>query len=123
MRIVDLGAVARGAAVAVAISLPAALLGLVVVDDADNDNLVFAFLVAVLAGLGAGGYVAARRVPSAPLLHGAVAALVAFALIQGAGLIRRVASGDSFSLTSIAFAALLAYSCGLLGGLAASRGH
>ena len=117
----DRAAVARGMLVAVAVSLPVSLLGLVVVDDGDSPTLVFAFLVLVLAGLAAGGYVAASRVPTAPLLNGATAALAAFALIQGIGLVRRVVTGASFSLPSIAFAALLAYCSGLLGGVAASR--
>lgn len=119
----DLAAVARGAAVAVAVSLPASLVGLVVVDDADNPGLVLAFLLLVLGGLAAGGYVAGRRVPTAPLLNGAAAALAAFVLIQGIGLVRRVATGAPFSLSSVAFAAFLAYCCGLLGGVAASRRH
>ncbi len=114
----DLRAVARGMLVAIAVSLPTSLLGLVVVDDGDSPTLVFAFLLVVLAGLAAGGYVAARRVPTAPLGNGAMAALAAFALIQGIGLVRQVATGESFSLPSVAFAALLAYCCGLLGGLA-----
>ncbi len=118
---VDLAAVGRGTAVAVAVSLPVSLLGLVVVDDGDDPGVVFALLLLVLAGLGAGGYVAARQVPSAPLLHGTVAALAAFALIQGVGLVRRVATGAPFSLPSIAFAAFMACCCGLLGGVVAAR--
>lgn len=119
----DLAAVVRGGAVAIAVSLPASLVGVVVVDDGDNPSLVLAFLLVVLGGLGAGGYVAGRRVPTAPLLNGAAAALAAFVLIQGIGLVRRVATGAPFSLSSVAFAAFLAYCCGLLGGLAASRRH
>ena len=117
----DLAAVARGTVVGVAVSLPASLLGLAVVDGASHPGLVLAFLLAVLAGLGGGGYVAARRVPSAPLGNGAVAAVAAFALIQSAGLVRRLAAGQPVSLPSLAFAAFLACCCGLLGGLAASR--
>ena len=37
-------------------------------------------------------------------------------------MIRRLASDETVSLPSLAFAALLAYSCGLLGALVASRG-
>lgn len=120
MRTLEAPAVVRGAAVAVAVSLPASLLSLVVVRGGDT-NVVFAFLVVVLAGLAAGGYVAARRAPAAPLSNGMVAALVAFALIQGAGLLRQAATGGSFSVSSLAFAAFLASCCGLLGGAAASR--
>ena len=117
----DLAAVARGTAVGVAVSLPASLVGLAVVDGGSPPALVLAFLVLVLAGLGAGGYVAARRVPSAPLGNGAVAAVAAFALVQSGGLVRRLVAGEPVSLPSLAFAAFLASCCGLLGGFAASR--
>lgn len=119
MRALDLKAVARGAAVAVGLALPVSLVGLVVVGG--DDSIVFAFLVLVLVGLSAGGYVAARRVPGAPLLNGAAAAVGAFALIQAVGIVRRLATGDTVSLPSVAFAAFLAYCCGLLGGAVASR--
>ncbi len=116
-------ALLAGAVVAVVIALPAALLSALVLDDGEDTNLVLALLLPVLAGFGVGGWVAARRAPAGPLANGAVSALCAFALIQGAGVIRRLASDETVSLPSLAFAALLAYSCGLLGALVASRGQ
>ena len=121
MRTLEGRALLLGAAVAVAIALPTAVLNAAVVDDGEETNLVFGTLLLVLAGFAAGGFVAARRAPLAPLANGAVAALCGFAVIQGAGIVRRVVADDPVSLPSVAFAALLAYSSGLLGALAASR--
>ena len=120
MTAIDRQAVLAGTLTAVVISLPAALLGRAAVSD-DGGNLVFPFVVAVLAGFGAGGWVAARRVPYRPLTNAGLAAVMAFALIQGAGVVRRLVADEPVSWPSIALAGVLAYSAGLLGGLLASR--
>lgn len=112
---------AAGGLQAIAIALPVALVGQWVVDDGDNPGLVLVFLLPVLAGFAVGGYTAARRAPEGPLANGAVAALVAFAVIQGFGIARRLAAGAPLSVPSLAFAAFLAYSCGLLGGAVAQH--
>jgi putative membrane protein (TIGR04086 family) len=117
----DWRAVLLGAAAAVAIAVPTAVLNAAVVDDGEETNLVFGTLLLVLAGFAVGGFVAARRAPDGPLANGAVAALCAFLVVQGAGVVRRLAADEPLSLPSLAFAALLAYSSGLLGALAASR--
>lgn len=121
MRVLDREAIVPGAAVAIALTLPAALVSQAVMDEGESDSLSFLFLLLVAFGFGLGGAVAARRAPGGPLANGAIAALSAFAVIQAIGLLRRLVAGDDVSLPSIAFAALLAYSCGLLGALVASR--
>ncbi len=122
MRTVEPRAVLLGALTAVAIALPVGLVGQLVVDGGDTSSLVaFVFLAPILVAFGAGGFVAARRAGVGPLSNGALAALGAFAVIQGVGLVRRLASGESVSPASLAFAAFLAYSCGLLGALLAQR--
>ena len=122
MGVLDRRAVMVGACIAVVISLPAGVLGQVVVDDRGHSpGLVLAFLMPVLAGFAAGGYVAARHAPTGPLANSAVAAVAAFALIQGLGVARRLVVGAPLSLPSLVFAAFLAYSSGLLGGLVAQR--
>ena len=97
------------------------LLGEIVGAGDEDTNMVFAFLAPVLIGFGAGAYVAARRAVAGPLTNGALAAVTAFVVVQGVGLVRRLAAGEPISLTSIAFAALLAYSCGLIGAVIAMR--
>ncbi len=121
MRTIDTRAVLLGTSAAAAIALPFGLAGQLVVGDEDSSLVVFAFLVPVLVAFVAGGLVAARRASSAPLTNGALAALGAFALIQGVGALRRLATGEPLSVASLAFAALLAYSCGLLGAFLAER--
>ncbi len=121
MTVIDPRAVATGGLAAAAIALPVSLVGQWVVDDGDNLSLVLAFLLPVLAGFAIGGYVAARRAPALPLANGAVAALAAFAVIQGFGVARRLAAGLSLSVPSLALAAFLAYSSGLIGAMVAQH--
>ena len=116
----DRRAVAVGAAVAMAIALPAALLAEALVDDEESALGPPLFLL-VLVGFGLGGFVAARRAPAAPLSNGAVAALAAYVIIQGVGVVRRVIADETVSPAGIVFAALLASSTGLLGAFLARR--
>lgn len=121
MAAIDRRAVVAGGLTAGMVALPAALLGRLAVGDGDTGNFVFPFVVAVLAGFAAGGWVAARRAPERPLTNAGVAAVAAFAVIQGVGIVRRLAAGDPVSVPSIALAGVLAYAAGLLGGLAAAN--
>jgi hypothetical protein len=122
VRTVEPRAVALGALTAVGIALPVGLVGQAVVESADTSSVVaFVFLVPILMAFVVGGFVAARRAGVGPLSNGALAALGAFAVIQGVGLVRRLASGESVAPASLAFAAFLAYSCGLVGALLAQR--
>ncbi len=116
-------AVLLGALTASVIALPVGVLGQIVVDGDGTSSsfLAFVFLAPILFAFVAGGFVAARRAASGPLTNGALAAVGAFALIQGVGVVRRLASGETVSPASLAFAAFLAYSCGLLGALGAQR--
>ncbi|MGH9182496.1 MAG: hypothetical protein ACRDZ9_01525 [Acidimicrobiales bacterium] len=118
----DRRALVVGGLAAVAIALPLAALGQAVLDSRST-NLAFPFLMAVLAGFATGGYVAARRAPARPLVNGALAALGAFAAIQGLGVVRRLAAGEEVRVARIAYAGLLAYSSGLVGALLARRRH
>lgn len=122
MRTVSPRAVGVGAAVAVAVCVPAAVAGQVLTDR-ESDAVVVPFL-AVLLGLAAGGYVAARLAPEAPYSNAALAALAAFVAVQAVGIVLRVARDDPVRVTQIVFSGLLAYASGLLGGVvASSRGE
>ena len=118
---VDRAAVVRGAAVAVAVCLPLALLGQAV-DDADGSSFTALLFVGVLAGFAAGGAVAARRAREVPFTNGGLAALVAYVAIQGTALVvGAVTDGDPPSVPSLVFNALLAYGCGVAGSALAGR--
>lgn len=120
MAVVDARAVGIGAVVAIAVALPAALVAQVVVDDA-GDSLSFVFFALVLFGFAAGGFAAARHEPDAPFTNGALAALLAFAVVQGLGAVRRAIIDDPVSLGSVLFAVLLALPAGVLGAVVADR--
>jgi putative membrane protein (TIGR04086 family) len=113
-------AIGIGAIVAIAVVLPAALVAQVVVDD-QQDNLSFVFFALVLFGFAAGGYAAGRHAPAAPYSNGALAALVAFVLVQGLGAIRRAIIDDPVAVGEVLFALLLAVPAGILGGVVAER--
>lgn len=111
-------AVGRGAALALAIVVPAALLQLLIGVGA----LRSALFIVVLVGFGAGGRRAARLGGAAPYTNAAVAALVAFVVAQVVGLVVSVASGGAGPTpVRVAFLAMLATSCGMVGAWLALR--
>lgn len=120
MAVLDARAVGVGAVVAGAVALPAALVAQVVVQDAES-NFSIVFFALVLVGFAAGGFAAARHAPDAPFSNGAVAALLAFVVIQGIGAIRLAIVDDPVTLSSVLFTLLLAFSSGMLGAVVADR--
>jgi putative membrane protein (TIGR04086 family) len=121
MNLLDLRSVAIGALVTLVIAVPPAVVGQVMSDrdDAADSNWVLVLFGIVLLAFLIGGFTAARRSPEAPLTNGAAAAFVAFALVQGFGIVRHLVSGDDIRWVGIAFTGLLAASCGVVGGLVA----
>ena len=115
---VDGRAIGLGALVAMAICVPLAVLSQVISEygSGDGAGIVVVFYFVVLAGLAVGGFVAGSRRPETPLSHGILAAVLAYAVIQGIGVIVNLARGDDISLVAIVFNAGLAAAMGLLGG-------
>ena len=107
--------VLTGAAVGVAV-LAVTVVAAEALDVGTGSNWVFALYAVALAGLGAGGWVAARARPDAPLAHGVLAALLAYAVLVVVGVVVR--SPDPVTL---AFNGLMAASAGILGTLVAER--
>jgi len=119
MSAIDWRAVRLGAIAALTLALPAGLIGAVVVND-DSNNGVFVFFVLIMAGMLVGGFVAGSKRPDAPLMHGAVAAVVAYAVAQALTLIVRLLDGsDLRSPVVYVFNTLLMASLGVVGGLVA----
>jgi putative membrane protein (TIGR04086 family) len=121
VRLLDREAILKGAALAVIVCLPLALLAAAVVDEDDPGPLAPILYLAVLLGFVLGGWAAGRAAPEAPFSNGAVAALAAFVVIQGGAVLVRVVAGDSVTVGRIIGTGLLAYGCGLTGGLVADR--
>jgi putative membrane protein (TIGR04086 family) len=114
----DWRAIGLGVVVAIATTLPLAILGQLLsdYDDGGVSGIVFLFFFLILAGLAVGGYVAGTRQPSAPLTHGILAALGAYLIVQAIGLVLNLARGDDVSLAAIVVNAGLAAAMGLVGG-------
>lgn len=108
---VDVPAIVSGAVVTFAIVVPAAVVQLVVTDP----TVRWALFGVILAGFGAGGWRAAGIARATPLTSAAVAALVAFTAAQSLAIAARLASGGSVTIPALAFLAMLATSCGMLG--------
>jgi putative membrane protein (TIGR04086 family) len=111
-------AIATGALVAMAICVPLAVVSQIISDYGTGDaaGIVVLFYFVVLAGLAIGGFVAGSRRPESPLSHGILAAVVAYAVVQGIGILVNLARGDDISIVAIVFNAGLAAGMGLLGG-------
>jgi hypothetical protein len=119
---VDLAAVGRGAGVALLVGAVAAVIANLV--DAVSDEgstLAIILLLATLAGLVAGGWVAARASRRSPLVDGAAAALAAVVVLLVVNLVRRLVGDDDVNAAYLVVWALLALACGLAGALAALR--
>ena len=118
----DPRAVLIGAAASLVIAVPPAVLAQIQSDrDAlEGSNWVLILFAVVLLAFMIGGYVAAKRAKGEPLTNGALAALLAYLLVQGYGVIRRLADGDEIRWLGIVFAALLAASCGTVGAIVAT---
>jgi hypothetical protein len=123
-RLVEPSAVLVGALVALAVAVPAALLAQTL-DEAgsvdDDSGWLLVLFVVILAGMAAGGYVAAYNRPDAPLTNSALAALTAYLVVQGIGAVRLVLAGEPVTWVAIPFFALLSSASGMTGGLIADR--
>ena len=117
-------AIGAGALVALLLAVPTALISQAL-DSADQlgdeSSLPFIFAAVIIVALGIGGATAAARRPDAPMTHGILAALVAYGIVQGLGVIRRLVAGEDISWTALLFTASAAATAGLIGALVASR--
>lgn len=105
-----------GARLAVLIAAGAIVVAQTLTSLAGTDANLPLYLV-LLAGLGAGGRVAARRQPDAPLTHGALAAFAAYVVLNVVITVIRLALGHAVAdPVSLIFNGLMAASAGTFGG-------
>lgn len=113
---VDRGAVLAGAKLAVIVAAASIVVAQTITSLTDGDANLLLYLV-LLGGLAAGGWVAGRRQPEAPLTHGALAALSAYVLlIVVITLIRVALDKEVADPVSLVFNGLMAASAGMFGG-------
>ena len=116
---IDWEVVVRSAALAVAVAVPAIVLGATVARDS---NVIVLLYFVLLAGQVWAGFYAGRHRLDAPLVHGALASLTSFGVLVVVVIAARVVAGkngpDPFNLV---FHAFMACSTGILGALLASR--
>jgi hypothetical protein len=114
----DWRAVGVGALVAAAITVPAAL----VQQALDRGStLTYVLFAAIVVGLVVAGGVAGRLAGERCPQHGALAAVVSYLAIQLVGAVVRLVRGDSINVVSYLVVALLAASCGTIGGYLVDR--
>jgi hypothetical protein len=106
-------AIALGAGVVLAVGIPVATIGSLVLDE--GSNAVFPLAALVIAAFVGGGWVAGREAPSSPLVVGAVAALVGFAIAQTVSIVLQVVDDDDVDIAPVLANAALAAAAGLLG--------
>jgi hypothetical protein len=114
------------AAVSVSVFLlPIGILQRVWVDNGtiEKDSPASFGIFAIILVLGAvAGFGAAKLAQQRPIPNGAAAAALAYLIVQGAGLVRRLFSGGSLpSPVSIVYLALLMATCGMLGAVLERR--
>jgi putative membrane protein (TIGR04086 family) len=115
---VNLRAVIVGFGVALAITLPVALLARVAVDDPDADS-AWATTVAVtsLLAAGLGGFITGRIERAHPVFNGSLAGGTLYVVMR---VVVSIASGEVPNAVSLVLAVLLYISVGALGGSLAS---
>lgn len=121
MKTLDPEAILRGAAVAVVLCLPMALVADAISTEDDPSRWTIPLYFGVLVGFAIAGFVAARSARDYPYTNGAMAAVAAYVLIQGVGIIVRVVGDEPVHYVGVVFNALLAYGSGLTGGVAGAR--
>jgi hypothetical protein len=119
VKLLDGRAVTIGAGVTVLVAVPLAIAGRIAAGE--GSGLVALFFVGVLGAFVVGGYVAARVAGSAPYSNSAVAAALGWLVLQAVSLFLMLRRGETVNPVVIVANGLAAYSCGLIGGLVASR--
>jgi hypothetical protein len=116
---VDVRTVLTGAAVAVLICVPVAVLLTTSIDEGSGWNVV-AVLVAGL-GFAVGGAIAGYRQPAAPAVHGTLAAGLAVGVLVVIRVVRRLVTDEDIVWGSIAVSVILAVWLGVGGALVGAR--
>ena len=119
---IDWITVATGAGGGLAVILPGAALSQLVTSRTGG-GIVWLFLAVILTGFGTTGFLAGHRRRDTPMLHGALAAIVAFAIALLVGMVAAALRDRSISIVAVPLAALAAITTGVGGSLLADGLH
>jgi hypothetical protein len=114
----------RGAVTALVVALPVAVFNQLLVAAGDIESASPAtalFWLLILFGGAAGGWAVLRLAPGAALAHAAAAGALAYVVVQGVGIVRRLLAGEPLSWWAFPFLALLMASSAMFGGMIARR--
>lgn len=114
----------RGAVTALVVVLPVGVLNQYLVDSGEvsaTSPFVFVLWLLIMLGAAAGGWATIRLSRRAPLMYPAGAAALAYVVVQGLGVIRRLIIGGDISWYAYPMLCLLLAICGALGGQFARR--
>ncbi|MCP3909475.1 MAG: hypothetical protein GY713_00820 [Actinomycetia bacterium] len=112
---VDLHAIISGAVAGLVVIVPAALAAQLLIDHDSGWRVKALFTAVILFGLLAAGFGGARVGHLAPLSNGILSAMLAWAVVQGFGVVRRLIAGDDVSWGAVVFAGMLAATTGVVG--------
>ena len=114
--------VARGAATALLLAMPAAFASVVLSDQTPKPRgaINLAFLV-LLVGFAVGGWLAGREAPGLTAKHGALAGFAAFVPVEVIAILGRLDRGAPVSLPQIIVLGLLAACAGTVGARLGAR--
>jgi hypothetical protein len=110
----------RGAVTALVVALPVAIVNQLLVAAGDINEGSAATLVLwvlILFGATAGGWAVLRLCPAAELWNAAGAGAIAYAVVQGIGIVSRLWRGESLSWIAFPMLALLMATSAMLGGM------
>ncbi len=99
------------------IVVPAALISAVFIEA--NTIWAFLFFLVTLTGFTISGFGAGRIRRDTPMMHGALAGIATYVIVQIFGVISRLVRGADINIATYPVLAILAGTCGVGGGLLA----
>lgn len=113
----DWSVIRTAATAGLVILVPAAIVSELFVSSTTSSIIVYVFFAVIMFGFSSCGYAAARLNSNTPLTHGAVAAIVAYAVIQVVGIVTSLARGEDLNPIGYPLLVGIAASFGMLGAL------
>jgi hypothetical protein len=121
LRVRDVG---LAAGVALAVALPAALVAQLLdalSDDDDLPLLAYPLVLVILGAMAVGGMAVGRRAQPGAAVNAAVGALAAIVVVEGLGVVRRLAADEDVAWGTVPVVVVLGVGLGVLGARLGAR--